>query len=212
MTENGGSDMTEDDVIKAKQSVSALMDDEANDLDVARALRGVADSDDLRAFWRRQQLVRESMQGSAFNTASLDVSDVVKQAIAADTRRYANPLVSMAVAASVTVAVVLGSQQALLLNTQPLDAVTVPGAVVQMPGAGVIQASFEESSVPQLRSVPSTQASPSIQSDQYTNRVSYNRVASERLQSLLSVHYAAASEASITPFVTRSIAPEMAPK
>ena len=100
MTENGGSDMTEDDVIKAKQSVSALMDDEANDLDVARALRGVADSDDLRAFWRRQQLVRESMQGSAFNTASLDVSDAVKQTIAADTRRYANPLVSMAVAAS----------------------------------------------------------------------------------------------------------------
>ncbi|MDA0891797.1 MAG: sigma-E factor negative regulatory protein [Proteobacteria bacterium] len=211
MTENGGSDMTEDDVIKAKQSVSALMDDEANDLDVARALRGVADSDDLRAFWRRQQLVRESMQGSAFNTASLDVSDAVKQAIAADTRRYANPLVSMAVAASVTVAVVLGSQQALLLNTQPLNAVTAPGAVVQMPGAGVIQASFEESSVPQLRSVLSTQASPSIQSDQYTNRVSYNRVASERLQSLLSVHYAAASEAPITPFVTRSIAPEMAP-
>lgn len=211
MTENGGSDMTEDDVIKAKQSVSALMDDEANDLDVARALRGVADSDDLRAFWRRQQLVRESMQGSAFNTASLDVTDAVKQAIAADTRRYANPLVSMAVAASVTVAVVLGSQQALLLNTQPLNAVTAPGAVVQMPGAGVIQASFEESSVPQLRSVLSTQASPSIQSDQYTNRVSYNRVASERLQSLLSVHYAAASEAPITPFVTRSIAPEMAP-
>ncbi|MBL6823981.1 MAG: sigma-E factor negative regulatory protein [Luminiphilus sp.] len=203
--------MTEDDVIKAKQSVSALMDDEANDLDVARALRGVADSDDLRAFWRRQQLVRESMQGSAFNTASLDVSDAVKQAIAVDTRRYANPLVSMAVAASVTVAVVLGSQQALLLNTQPLNAVTAPGAVVQMPGAGVIQASFEESSVAQLRSVPSTQASPSIQSDQYTNRVSYNRVASERLQSLLSVHYAAASEAPITPFVTRSIAPEMAP-
>ena len=211
MTENGGSDMTEDDVIKAKQSVSALMDDEANDLDVARALRGVADSDDLRAFWRRQQLVRESMQGSAFNTGSLDVSDAVKQAIAVDTRRYANPLVSMAVAASVTVAVVLGSQQALLLNTQPLNAVTAPGAVVQMPGAGVIQASFEESSVPQLRSVLSTQASPSIQSDQYTNRVSYNRVASERLQSLLSVHYAAASEAPITPFVTRSIAPEMAP-
>ena len=153
MTENGGSNMTEDDVIKTKQSVSALMDDEANDLDVARALRGVADSDDLRAFWRRQQLVRESMQGSAFNTASIDVTNAVKQAIAADTRRYANPLVSMAVAASVTVAVVLGSQQALLLNTQPLNAITAPGAVVQMPGAGVIQASFEESSVPQLLSL-----------------------------------------------------------
>jgi negative regulator of sigma E activity len=40
------------------ESLSALMDGEANDLDIARALRGVAGSDELRAYWRRQQLIR----------------------------------------------------------------------------------------------------------------------------------------------------------
>ena len=41
-----------------QEGLSALMDGEATDLDMARALRGVAGSEELRAYWRRQQLIR----------------------------------------------------------------------------------------------------------------------------------------------------------
>ena len=50
----------------------------------------------------------------------------------------------MAVAASVTIAVVLGGQQALLFSDEPLPIITAPGAVVQLPGTGSVQASFSQ--------------------------------------------------------------------
>lgn len=40
--------------VVARESLSALMDDEANDLDLARSLRGVGESDALRRYWERQ--------------------------------------------------------------------------------------------------------------------------------------------------------------
>ena len=142
--------------VVARESLSALMDDEANDLDLARSLRGVGESDALRRYWERQQFYRSSMLGSSLPRGSIDVSASVREAIVSEKRAYANPLVSMAVAASVTVAVVLGGQQALLLESQPANAITAPGAVVQIPGSGAVQASFAESALPQARTLQTT--------------------------------------------------------
>ena len=188
-----------------KESLSALMDGEANDLDMARALRGVAGSDELRAYWRRQQLIRESMAGQLASTLEIDVSEAVRATISLEKRRYANPLMSMAVAASVTVAVVLGGQQALLFNEAPANPITAPGAIVQVPGTGAVQASFAESQV----MLPRTVATPASVNtvDPYSNRASYNRLADERFESLLKVHNTTASAASITPLVSRSVDP-----
>ncbi len=191
-----------------QESLSALMDGEANELDMARALRAAAESDDLRAYWRRQHLIRESMSGQSTATmaSGFDVSEAVRTAIGSEKRRYANPLISMAVAASVTVAVVLGGQQALLFNENPNNPVTAPGAIVQVPGTGAVQASFGESQVLQPRSVVVPSSVSSV--DPYSNRASYNRLADERFESLLKVHNTTASAASITPLVSRSVDPK----
>ena len=184
------------------------MDGEANDLDIARALRGAAGSDELRAYWRRQHVVRDLMAGQSGTAISVDVSEAVRTAIASEKRRYANPLISMAVAASVTVAVVLGGQQALLFNENPNNPVTAPGAIVQVPGTGTgaVQASFGESQVLQPRSVVVPSSVSPV--DLYSNRASYNRLADERFESLLKVHNTTASAASITPLVSRSVDPK----
>lgn len=182
------------------------MDGEANDLDIARALRGAAGSDELRAYWRRQHVVRDLMAGQSGTAISVDVSEAVRTAIASEKRRYANPIISMAVAASVTVAVVLGGQQALLFNDNPINPVTAPGAIIQVPGTGAVQASFAESPVLQPRPVTTRSSVPPV--DPYSNRVSYNRLADERFESLLKVHNTTASAASITPMVSRSIDPK----
>lgn len=181
------------------------MDGEANDLDMARALRGVAGSDELRAYWRRQQLIRESMTGQLASNLEIDVSEAVRTTISSEKRRYANPLMSMAVAASVTVAVVLGGQQALLFNEAPVNPITAPGAIVQVPGTGAVQASFAESQVMQPRTVTTPASVTTV--DPYSNRASYNRLADERFESLLKVHNSTASAASITPLVARSVDP-----
>ena len=181
------------------------MDGESNDLDMARALRGVAGSDELRAYWQRQQLIRESMAGQLASTLEVDVSEAVRTAISTEKRRYANPLMSMAVAAWVTVAVVLGGQQAMVFNETPINPITAPGAIVQVPGTGAVQASFAESQVMLPRTVASPPSVTAV--DPYSNRASYNWLADERFESLLKVHNTTASAASITPLVSRSVDP-----
>ncbi len=187
------------------ESLSVLMDGEANDLDMARALRGVAGSDELRAYWRRQQLIRESMAGQLVSTLDIDVSEVVRTTISSEKRRYTNPLTSMVVAASVTVAVVLGGQQALLFNETPVNPITAPGVIVQVPGTGAVQASFADSQIRQPRAVATPASVTAV--DLYSNTASYNRLADERFESLLKVHNSIASAASITPLVSRSVDP-----
>jgi sigma-E factor negative regulatory protein RseA len=188
-----------------KESLSVLMDGEANDLDMARALRAVAGSDELRAYWQRQQLIRESMAGQLASTREIDVSEAVRTTISSEKRRYANPLMSMAVAASVTVAVVLGGQQAMVFNETPVNPITAPGAIVQVPGTGAVQASFADSQVMQPRTVATPASVTTV--DPYSNRASYNRLADERFESLLKVHNTTSSAASITPLVSRSVDP-----
>ena len=188
-----------------KESLSVLLDGETNDLDIARALRGVAGSDELRAYWQRQQLIRESMAGQLASTQEIDVSEAVRTTISSEKRRYANPLMSMAVAASVTVAVVLGGQQAMVFNETPVNPITAPGAIVQVPGTGAVQASFADSQVMQPRTVATPASVTTV--DPYSNRASYNRLADERFESLLKVHNTTSSAASITPLVSRSVDP-----
>jgi negative regulator of sigma E activity len=197
--------------VVARESLSVLMDDEANDLDLARSLQGVDESDALRRYWARQQFYRSSMLGTSLPHGTIDVSASVREAIVSEKRAYANPLVSMAVAASVTVAVVLGGQQALLLESQPGNAITAPGEVFQIPGSGAVQASFAESSLPQARTIQTTPVTEGGPKDVYLNRTAYNRLANERFESLSRLHNSTATAASITPFVSRSTDPRTTP-
>ena len=192
------------------ESVSALIDGEANDLDLARALKAGDESEAMRAYWQRQQQYRAVMQsgGSAFSV--VDVSSRVTAVISEDKPRFANPLVSMAVAASVTIAVVLGGQQALLFTDEPLQTVTAPGAVVQLPGTGAIQASFAQptSPLPQPQAVARTANGADVKAEAAATRAFYNELAEERALSLGSVHQTTSADVSISPFIARLAEPK----
>ena len=193
------------------ESLSALMDGEANDLDLARVLKAGDESDALRAYWTRQHQIREIMHSGSATYSTLDVSEGVRDAISGEKRRYANPLVSMAVAASVTVAVVLGGQQALLFNETPVPTITAPGAIVQLPGTGAVQASFAQPVSPLSQPQLATRADNSVDRRTGTaaTRAFYNELAEERALSLGPVHQSAAASASISPFIARVTEPNL---
>ena len=196
---------------RMRESVSALIDGEANDLDLARVLKAGEESEAMRAYWQRQQQYRAVMQsgGSAFS--AVDISGRVTAAISEDKPRFANPLVSMAVAASVTIAVVLGGQQALLFTDEPLQTVTAPGAVVQLPGTGAIQASFAQptSPLPQPQAVSRTANGVDVKAEAAATRAFYNELAEERALSLGSVHQTTSADVSISPFIARLAEPKV---
>ena len=196
---------------RALESVSALIDGEANDLDLARALKSGDESETMRAYWQRQQQYRAVMRSGSSAYSSVDVSSGVTAAISEHKPRFANPLVSMAVAASVTIAVVLGGQQALLLTDEPLQTVTAPGAVVQLPGTGAIQASFAQpmSPLPQPQVVSRVENGVDLQAEVAATRAFYNELAEERALSLGTVHQTTSADVSISPFIARVADPKV---
>lgn len=100
-----------------RESMSALMDGEADALEVRRI---VASSDaELRSTWRRYHLMRDAMHQQELSFQGLDVTAAVSEAIAGDRELYSSrrvsagsrwwrPAAGMAVAASVALVMVFG--------------------------------------------------------------------------------------------------------
>lgn len=107
------------DADRLRESVSALFDGEASELELRRLLSSAA-AGTVRGAWRDYQLQRDALQGMDMRFAGLDISARVQAAIAADEAapavaaaggsRWWRPLASMAVAASVATVVVLGAR------------------------------------------------------------------------------------------------------
>ena len=105
---------------RLKESLSALMDDAADELEVQRTLKAVSEDNELRETWQRYQLARTAMRGET-TAIKMDLSASVAAAIADEpshnmtaerpTGQLFKTLSRVAIAASVTVAVVLGVQQ-----------------------------------------------------------------------------------------------------
>lgn len=119
---------------RMKESLSALVDGEADELEIRRLLNQLESDDELRASWQRYQLMSELMRADASGEgtsdetfADIDLSRGIMQAldgepmeevpakarpqtaeVAAIGRRGINWLASVAVAASVTLAVLVG--------------------------------------------------------------------------------------------------------
>lgn len=101
-----------------RESISALMDGEADELELRRVLAaaGKKDDDTIRDVWSRYHTTRSVMQGDISHTQfkHLDISQQVSAAISEESITAVNgnswfkPLASMAVAASVAFAVVVG--------------------------------------------------------------------------------------------------------
>lgn len=127
---------------RIKQSLSALVDGETDELEVRRILNDIEDDSELRNTWERYQMMGSIMRNEPL--AGVDLSKGIMQALddepmdevparqnpqtASAQPKRINWLASTAVAASVTVAVLLGVRlNHDLQQPQPLAA-TGPGA------------------------------------------------------------------------------------
>ncbi|MEH6469819.1 MAG: MucB/RseB C-terminal domain-containing protein [Halopseudomonas sp.] len=116
-----------------KQSMSALMDDEAGELELRRALKEL-DSETSSA-WTRYHIARSALKGDAPSQPQIDISDrvmaeldqepVYDQSVKSASRFQWRPLGSVAIAASVTMMVIFGAQ-----NYQGDADVVMPSPVV----------------------------------------------------------------------------------
>ncbi len=117
-----------------RESISALMDDEASELEIHRLLSNKESDGEVRNTWKRYQLASFAMKGQLPKHIDVDISQRVAEAIAEETlapealpvasnsgwRKVARPVTSMAVAASVAFLVVFGTLQINQPNSGPV--------------------------------------------------------------------------------------------
>ena len=177
---------------RMRESLSALLDDEANELELQRVLAQIGDDPDLRQTWVRYNLVHAVAAGQDVAHCNLDVSSQVRQAIAGATpaasvaapsrfkQHFLRPLTSLAVAASVTATVVIGGQQLAQMedgsygdNRGAVASSVSPVGMVNSLGATSVQASYGTRPVPVL---------------QPTNHTAYEKLARQRMAKYLQEH------------------------
>lgn len=193
--------MTAED--KDREALSALMDGETEELELRRVLGSISTDPSLRDQWRRQQQVRELLQSRRTHLPDVDVSTRVREALDAKRSVAPNPIWSMAIAASVTLAVVMGGQQLLIPSSGVTPAPVVSelgGAVVPVFGAQPVQASLGAQSLP----VSSRQASGA-----QSVAAVYERLARDRYHRLNGRHAASAAQSHPAPFISYVRVPEL---
>jgi len=169
---------------RLRESLSAVMDGEANELELERVLSRIGEDAELRQTWVRYSAVRSLNFGDHIANLSLDVSGSVRDAIQAQgavkpantVQRFLKPLASFAVAASVAATVVIGGQQLYQIGdatTPSIVAGTSPVGYINSVGATAVQASYGTQSVPVL---------------QPTVRTAYRELARQRMQKYMQEH------------------------
>ena len=123
-----------------REAMSAVMDGEASEMDLARVLRAVDEDPEARRYWQRLHQSRAGLKGG-LPVDDIDVSQAVRTQLDSARPRRLAPLTSLAVAASVTLAVVFGGQ--LVEQADVASPVNqLPGMVMPVRGAAPVQASF----------------------------------------------------------------------
>jgi sigma-E factor negative regulatory protein RseA len=119
-----------------KESLSALMDGQAGELEVRRVLKAVSENDELRNTWRRHQMAAAAMRRELPRQV-VDYSVAIQNAIEDEQsyggqtaiQRLIKPLGRFAVAASVAVVALVGIQQ----YNQPTDMAAPLATVDEIP-------------------------------------------------------------------------------
>jgi len=183
------------------------MDGEAQELEVRRTLDAIAGDASLRDRWQRHHRLRDALHGQFASDNEIDVSRGVLEALETGKPMSRNPLWSMAVAASVTLAVVMGGQQLLLPSTtgSPVPVVSeLGGAVVPVLGAQPVQASLGSKPPP-----GPAQQSMTAQESSHNIAVVYDRLARDRYRALSGRHAAAAAYSHPAPYISYVRVPEL---
>ncbi|HSG59804.1 MAG TPA: RseA family anti-sigma factor [Pseudomonadales bacterium] len=118
---------------KQSESLSALMDNEANELELHRLLSQSHDPE-LRARWSRYHIARSALRNDVSSFTHIDISAAVSQAVDNETlsgkKSWVKAIGSMAVAASVTLAILVGVR---VYNTQLSDTADMMAAAQDRP-------------------------------------------------------------------------------
>ena len=188
------------------EALSALMDGELQDLELRRTLGRVSEDASLRARWQRHQQVSEALQSKRVSAPSIDVSSSVMASLEGKPSLSRNPMWSVAIAASVTIAVVMGGQQLLTpsagVSSSPLIS-DIGGGVVPVMGAQPVQASLGAKSIP----VTSRPAQDSTVVPEDVSAV-YERLARDRYRRLNPRHAQAAALSHPAPYISYVRVPE----
>ncbi|MHA7817110.1 MAG: sigma-E factor negative regulatory protein [Pseudohaliea sp.] len=139
-----------------RESLSAVMDGEGDDLALRRLLAR-SDDAEVRGSWSRYHLARDALKGHG-TAVSMDISGAVRAAIdAEETPRRRGPrswrsLASFAIAASVTAVVVLGGRELAGVGDRPGTVpMAAPVGLVNTLGASPVRASYGARPVPALQ-------------------------------------------------------------
>lgn len=170
-----------------RESLSALMDGEASELDVRRLLR--EDSDELSALWTRYHQQRGALHNER-EFSGMDVSGAVRTALVAELPYrqwlgdWRKPLGGLAVAASVAALVVFGlgggkSPADLQLASSQQNADQGNRVYLSAPAAvatGTVNASTTSAQVPRLQTVNDEQSRQRFERllQQHTERAAVN--------------------------------------
>jgi sigma-E factor negative regulatory protein RseA len=174
------------------ESLSALMDNEANELELERVLAQTVDNTELRKTWVRYNLTQHAVHGRPVAYLDLDISARVQSALAGSQtdrsgigtaltvfkQRMVRPLVSFAVAASVAATVVIGGQQLAHVDggygvDRSVANSASPVGMLNSLGATAVQASYGTQPIPVLQ--PAT-------------RAAYQELAQQRLRKYMQDH------------------------
>lgn len=151
---------------RMRESLSAMLDGEANELELRRVLSEIGDDNELRHTWARYNAVSSVCSGQEIGNLSLDISQRVREAVIAEGSsqsssqlgRLLKPFASFAVAASVAAVVVVGGQQIAQLGeggslspTTSFAGVGSPIGMVNSIGGTSIQANYGTRAAPTLQ-------------------------------------------------------------
>ena len=192
-----------------KESVSALVDGESNDMDLQRVLNAVSDDsssrEELRESWQRYQTIGSVMRGDYQHTKSLDISESLRLALEEEkvienkpsSHFWKNLTGKTAIAATVAFAVVLGVQQYSGVSDAPAGTESVAG----VKSGAVVPQGFDQPNVntqtvsaSQNRIDGSFNAKPL--SGYSASELNNEELMRERLDQLLLLHAKKSSESS----------------
>jgi sigma-E factor negative regulatory protein RseA len=170
-----------------RESLSALMDGESNELELQRILSGIGEDAMLRQTWVRYHAVRSAVTGGELTDLSLDISLRVREALVEDgdsrvgrpLQRLLKPLASFAVAASVAAVVVIGGLQISRIGDS--GAYSTPRTLA----GGVSPVGLVNSLGASVRARYGTQGVPVLQP---AARTAYRELARQRMQKYMQAH------------------------
>lgn len=164
-------------VASVEETLSAMLDGEAQELELRRVLRELDGDTPLRARWHRYHLARGALHAEPM-LAAPDLSAAVRAALDAEPARelprqsnWRRAVGSFAVAASVAAVVLVGGQQLSQSYSDGAGSIArvapLPVGVVNTSGAIPVQASFGTKTLPGL---------------QPADRTAYRELARQRLR------------------------------